>query len=267
MKKTALVLALGLVASPALANDGFSLGAGFNYSAGDYGSDITTEIFSVPVTARLDSGNWSFRASLPWVRVSGDPNVLPGTGPVRNLNPVGRGRLGPIGPLPGEEDEVASGSASGIGDLNLSAIYTLPTGGPLYADLSFTAKIATADEDKGLGTGANDYGVGLDLYRDFDGTMVFGGVSYTLLGDSRFIDTDDVFGANLGISQRVADRTRIGLMYDYREAASSRFDDRQELMGFLSRSTDGGRFQLYASRGLSDGSPDWGAGVSFARGF
>jgi hypothetical protein len=268
MNNTALAVALVLLPGAVSAADGFSLGTGFNYSTGDYGSDVTTEIISVPVTARLDSGNWSFRASLPWVHVSGDPNVLPGIGLVENLNPVGRGRPGLIDPLPPPDDqEPESSSASGIGDLSLSAFYTLPTGGPVYADLSLTAKIATADEEDALGTGANDYGVGLDVYRDFDGTMVFGGVGYTVLGDSRFIEADDVFSGNLGVSQRVSNRARVGLMFDYREATSSLFDDRQEVMAFLSRETKGGRVQLHASGGFSDGSPDWGAGVSFARSF
>ncbi|MBB5016350.1 transporter [Rehaibacterium terrae] len=268
MIRPSLICAALLAAGLTHAADGLSVGAGLNYSTGDYGSDTTTEIFSVPITARLDSGNWSFRASLPWLRVSGDPNVLPGVGLVPNLNPVGRGRLPVIGgPPPAGQDTPERGTASGIGDLTLAATWSMPTGTALGVDFSVNAKIATADEDKGLGTGANDYGVAVDLYRDFDGTLLFGGLGYTRLGSSRFIDVDDVLGGNLGIGRRIGSG-QLGLMYDYREAASSGFDARRDLMAFFNAPAGAaGKLQVYLSKGLSDGSPDWGAGLSLTRSF
>ena len=262
-KALASAVALLLTSSLALADDGFTFGVGVNHSSGDYGSDVTTEITTVPVTGRFDSGNWSFRASLPWTRISGDPNVLPGTGPVLNLNPIGRGRIGP--PPGGNTGDfgTATGSASGVGDLSLRAVYSVPSSGPVYIDVSAIAKIATADEDKGLGTGANDYGVALDLYRAFGGTTVFGGVSYLVLGESAFIDADDVFGFNLGASWK-AGRGQLGLAYDFRESASSTFDDRSEITAFLTLpGATGNTFQIYALAGLGDGSPDYGAGINY----
>ena len=92
MKRSALLGAALLCIGAAHAEDGFWLGIGADYSSGDYGSDITTDITSVPVTARYDSGNWTWRASLPWLRVDGDVGVLPGLGNVGNSNPQGRGR-------------------------------------------------------------------------------------------------------------------------------------------------------------------------------
>ena len=57
-------------------------------------------------------------------------------------------------------------------------------------------------------------------------------------------------------------------MYDHRTATASGLEDRREAIGFYSVPTaSGGRFQLYASHGLSDGSPDWGAGVAISAGF
>jgi hypothetical protein len=269
IRSSLLSLALLALAGQAHAIDGFSLGVGVDYSSGEYGSDTTTDILSIPLSARVDSGNLSLRASLPWLHVSGDPNVLPATGRVNNLNPIGRGRGGLAGIPGGGADQTAErGSTSGIGDLSLAAIYSIPTGGALGVDLAFNAKIATADEDKSLGTGANDYGVAIDLYRDFDGTMLFGGAGYTQLGDSDYIEVDSVLSGNFGVGWRAGNRGRLGLMYDYREAASSSFEDRSDLTGFFSApASSGGRFQLYVSKGLSDGSPDWGAGASFLQSF
>lgn len=263
MIRSTLFLAAIAAAGLAHATDA-TLGVGVDYSRGDYGSDIDTEILSIPVTARVQSGNWGFSASVPWLRVSGDPNVLPTVGVVPNLNPLGRGRDGLLGPAPGAEAE--RGTASGIGDVTLAAAYSVPTGSALGVDLGIKAKLATADEDEGLGTGANDYGVSVDLYRDFDGTVVFGGVAHTWLGSSTYIDVDSVQGGNVGVS-RQAGRGKLGMMYEHRTATANGLDDRREAVGFYSLPTpSGGRFQLYASRGLSDGSPDWGAGIAISTG-
>ncbi len=263
MKRSTLFCALLLLAGAAHAEDGFNLGIGADYSSGDYGGDTTTTILSVPVTAKYTTGAWSFKASLPWMRVEGDPNVVPGLGSVTNLNPRGRGRSTGGGTATTTE----SGTESGIGDLRVAATYSIDTGGPLGIDLTGNAKIATADEDKGLGTGANDYGVAVDLYRDFAGTLLFGGVGYTALGDSAFIDVGSVINANAGASRRVGSGS-LGAMYDWRAAASSAAQDRSELTGFYSfPAGERTKMQVYAVKGLSQGSPDWGVGMSLSAGF
>lgn len=268
MNRSTLFCALLLLAGAAHAEDGLNLSVGADYNSGDYGSDVTTTIFSLPVTAKYTTGDWTFKGSLPWIRVDGDPNVLPGLGSVNNLNPAGRGRgngNGNGGGTPTTPTE--TGVESGIGDLNVSATYAIDTGGPLGIDLTASAKIATADEDKGLGTGANDYGFAVDLYQDFAGTLLFGAVGYTVLGDSDFIDVGSVLNVNAGASWRVGNGS-LGAMYDWRAAASDDFDDRSELTGFYSFPTgERTKMQVYAVKGLSDGSPDWGAGLSLSAGF
>lgn len=264
MTRTTIFLALALLAGAAQADDGLSIGVGADYSNGNYGSDTTTTIFSVPFTAKYTTGDWAFKASLPWMRVSGDPNVVPGLGSVVNLNPAGRGRGRGTGGTP---TTVESGTESGLGDLRLAAIYSIDTGTPLGIDLTVNAKIATADEDKGLGTGANDYGVAVDLYRDFDGTLLFGGVGYTTLGDSTYIDVASVLNANAGASWHVGNGS-LGAMYDWRAAASDVTADRSEVTGFYSfPAGERTKMQVYAVKGLSDGSPDWGAGLSLTTRF
>lgn len=265
----ALLSALLATCGLAHADDGASFGIGADYSRGDYGTGLDTGILSIPVSARVRSGNWTFGASVPWLRVSGDPNVLPTTGPVDNLNPLGRGRDGLLGGGSSEDADggLQRGTASGIGDVTLAATYAVPTGSALGVELGASAKIATADEDKGLGTGANDYGVSVGLHRDFDGTMLFGGVGHTWLGDSTWIDVDSVVGGNLGVS-RQAGRGRLGAMLEHRSASAEGLDDRRDAVGFYTLPTDaGGSVQLYAGRGLSDGSPDWSAGISIRSGF
>ena len=267
MKRSAAFVGLLLIAGLAHADDGFSLGVGVDYSSGDYGSDTTTKILSVPFTGKYTTGDWTFKASLPWVRVQGDANVVPGLGSVLNLNPLGRGR-GNSGGGSGGTTAPTTGTTSGIGDLRLAATYAIPMQGKWAVDLTGNVKIATADEDKGLGTGANDYGAAVDVYRSVGAaTTLFGGVGYTVLGNSDFIQTDSVYNANVGVSHKLGNNS-IGAMYDYRQPTSDTADDRSEVTGFYSFPTsDTSKMQLYATKGLTDGSPDWGAGLSFTAGF
>jgi hypothetical protein len=266
MKRSAVFLALFLAAGMAHADDGLSLGVGVDYSSGDYGSDTTTKILSVPFSAKYATGDWTFKASLPWLRVQGDANVVPGLGSLVNLNPNGRGRGNGGGG--GDPTAPTSGTTSGIGDLRLAATYAIPLQGQWGVDLTGNVKVATADEDKGLGTGANDYGAAVDVYRSVgDATTLFGGVGYTLLGDSDFIEVDSVWNANVGFSHKLGNSSA-GLMYDYRQPTSEAADDRSEVTGFYSFPTsDASKMQVYATKGLSDGSADWGAGVNFTAGF
>jgi hypothetical protein len=279
MRKTLMFAALLSIASAAHAEDGFSLGVGVDYASGTFGTDIDTTILQVPFTATVTQGAWSFQANVPWMRVDGASNVVPGLGTVPNSTAIGRGRgvIPPIGggipPVTGPgtgsgtDATVQESSASGIGDLTLAATYALPLGEATGVSLTGNVKIATADEAKGLGTGANDYGVAVDAWRNVGAATLFGGAGYTRLGESPYIDADAVANANAGVSF-AAGSGRVGALYNWRESPSSLTDERSEVTGFVTLpGGESGEFQLYATKGFSDGSPDWGAGVTFTAGF
>lgn len=260
--RTGLVAAVLLAGGPLQAADGkdtrnaSSLGIGVDYARGYYGSTIDTSIVSVPVSVQVRRGRWQFGASLPWLRVSGDANVVPALGLLPRLGLANAPGTGPERSL-----------TSGVGDLNLSTAYSVATGSKLGIDIGAKAKIATADADRGLGTGANDYGLSVDLYRDFSGTLLFGGVGHTWLGNSPRLEASSQQRANVGLSHQ-AGKGQLGLVYEQRSALVQQLDGRRDATAFYSLPTaSGGRFKLYASRGLSDGSPDWGAGVAVSAGF
>ena len=97
--------------------------------------------------------------------------------------------------------------------------------------------------------------------------LLFGGVGYTLLGDSEFIALDDVLNANVGASWILGEGS-FGAMYDWRQAASDTAEQRSEITGFYSFAAGAAnKLQLYGTVGLSDGSPGWGVGMSYARAF
>jgi len=93
-----------LLALSAEAQQGpLTLGAGFHYSSGDYGTSSTTDIASLAATAKYDAGPWTYRATVPYIKIDGDNAVIPG---------VGR-----VGGGSGTRTE------SGLGDIVLGATY------------------------------------------------------------------------------------------------------------------------------------------------
>ena len=105
---------------------------------------------------------------MPYINISGAGDVIPGVGKVNNRNPKGRGHGkgsgGGTTPPPGT---TTTSSASGLGDVTASAGYALFASADHTFGLDLTGKVkfATADENKGLGTGKNDYGLALDTYK------------------------------------------------------------------------------------------------------
>ncbi len=227
-----------------------TLGAGLHYSSGDYGSTTTTRITTLAATARYETGPWVYRATVPYLQVKGDTNVIPGIGQAGGA--------------------ARSDTASGLGDIVLSATYAAyyNKATTLGMDLTAKLKLATADESEGLGTGEHDVVLLLDLYQTFDRITGFGGIGYHILGDSPSLPLENAWSANLGASYKLDERDSAGAMLEGRQRVVPGGSRQRELVGFFARKLD--RFwkaQAYALLGLADGSPDWGAGLSLARPF
>src|SRR5438093_12675692 len=204
------LLALGLLAfaQGALAADAgeFSLGVGFNYSTGADGTSATTQILSIPVIARYDHGPWIFKLTIPYLSISGGTSVVPGIGRVSSSNPKRRG------------GGASEATATGLGDIVASATYTAfyNSATTFGVDVTGRSNLATADRDQGLGTGANDYGMQVDVYKTYDRVTYFGGIGYTELGSSAYIQLNSVLNATAGASYKPDERNSAGLRSEER---------------------------------------------------
>src|SRR5688500_2220409 len=234
------------------AQDGeLTLGGGLHYSSGDYGTGTTTRITTLAGTANYETGPRVYKATVPYLEVSGASSVIPGVGRVRG------------GAAP-------SRSESGLGDIVLSATYAAyyDRSGKLGIDITGKLKLGTANEARGLGTGEHDVAFLADAYRTFDRVTGFGGIGYHILGDSPSLPLDNVWSANLGASYKLDERDNAGVMLEGRQRVAPRASPQRELTGFWGRKLDRAwKAQAYALIGLADGSPDWGAGLSLARPF
>lgn len=224
----------------------FSLSTGINYSTGDYGQSEKTDILYVPLTGRVDAGDWVFKLTVPYVSVTGPGNVVQGIGV------VGAGAT-------------ARTTESGLGDVVAAVTRTVfaSTDGGTLLDLTGKVKLGTADADRGLGTGENDYSLAIEPAHRLGDYTAFGTLGYKVVGDPDGSDLDNVVFASLGGSTEMRPGTSAGLSLDTQGASSSASPGAQwDVTAFVtSRLDDSWKGQAYVSRGLSDASPDWSGGA------
>ena len=235
---------------PVAAHAQLSLTTGLDYSSGKYGGTRTTTAVEVPVMLKYEAAPWTFTAYIPYLDVDGVTNVNTG-GTVATV------------------DE----NQSGIGDTVIGGTYELlPRGGTYGIDIGLKTKLVTADRDNDLLTTGNpDYTVQSNFYTLLGRGTFLATLGWTVKGDIRVVDTDGQFytlnpdnplSFSLAYSQPVNPRTQLGIAYDWRQKLFSDTDDISEISLLLSyRYTAHWRLHSYLLTGLSDASPDTGAGV------
>lgn len=254
------VLMLG--AAPVAARDGLSLSAGAEYTSGDYGGSSSIDQLYVPLTARYRSGRYGFRLTLPFLSVSAPPGTVIIDGSSHAMGGGGGTGTGTV--LPGQG---ATSTQSGLGDIILGGtLYDALRSKALHTAVDVTGKIkfGTADYDKGLGTGENDYSLQGDAYTYLGPltTIVEGG--YRLRGSPPGLSLNDTAFGALGAAWRYSPDASIGLLYQVSQAAINGDPAPREADLFLTRKlSPRHRITGYVLTGLSDASPDWGLGISF----
>jgi hypothetical protein len=227
------------------------LGVGFDYSSGTYGESQSTDILYIPVIGKYELESWVFKVTVPYISVRGPGNVIPGVGEVNRTAGV-------------------ITTQSGLGDIVAAATYTLYAGDASAPgwDLTGKVKLGTADPNKGLGTGENDYSAQVDVYKVFGSTTAFGTLGYSILGSSATLQLNNVFYAAVGASYKFSDQLSSGLSLYVRQAASSTSGQQSDLTAFATYKLDPlWKLQGYVLLGLATGSPDWAIGAVVGRSF
>lgn len=235
-------------ASAQTTDDNVRLSTGVEYSSGEYGGTETIEDLYVPVIGSVNLGRISFELTVPYLTVTapaGTTITEPGGEPVSGSG--------------------ATTTESGLGDIIAAAtLYDVfyHSDYAIALDLTGKIKFGTADKDKGLGTGEQDYTLRADLYKFFDQFTLMGSAGYKFRGDPADQDLENVFLGSIGGVFAPNDKSRFGVIYDYRESALLDGDAISEVSAFLSRNlNDSWGLQFYAFTGFSASSPDWGGGV------
>lgn len=254
MKKNALVIGLLLAGAVSVANAedaNVSFKTGYDYSSGKYGSTTETKITSIPMTLNVEKGDWTFKASVPYVRIDGASDVIVGVGKTTSTSTTTR-------------------SVSGLGDLTTSATYSLYNDKTSKTGLDLTGKIkfGTASESKGLGTGQNDFWMMADGYKQIGNTTLLAGIGYGILGSSDTLRLNNVVSGNIGASYKLDDKSNVGAMFDARTKSVDTSEGMREMTLFYTHKLGSGyKLQAYAVKGFSDGSPNWGGGLNIGYNF
>lgn len=253
-----------------LKNGQLGAGSGVSYTSGNYGTDTTTSMLSVPNFIKYENGPLLLKLTIPYIEISGSGNVVGGgVGLVNNTNPNGRGKgHGNLASGGGNAAPVSgSNTASGLGDIIFSSTYTAyyNQASKFGVDITGKIKFGTADRNLGLGTGENDYGGRIDIYKTIDKFTLFGGFGYTAYGSSNFIKLSNAANGNVGTSYKFNDHNSAGISFDMREKISDNSAPLRELSGYtVHKLGKNWKLQPYVLRGFTRASPDWGGGLTIS---
>lgn len=242
------VLPCLLLSNFALAETQFSWTSGLDFSSGNYGSANTTEIWYVPLTGRLETGDWQFKLTVPYVRIK-SPSGGVIIGYDANGTPIRSGAGVPV-------------VESGLGDVAIAATYGLVARPNVLVDVTGKAKFGTASVSKGLGTGENDLGMALDAYFPLGKATPFISLGYKWPGNPAGQNLRNTRQAGVGVGYKISDVWSAGGMYDWRSPATATGTSQRDLTVYaVYKPVPKWKVQGYASKGFSDASADYGLGL------
>lgn len=226
---------------------------GIAYFEGDYGASRDTEIWNIPFAARVDLSSIRLTATLPWWHIESPGLVFSG---IDGTPLVGMA----------ERPNGVIRETEGFGDLTVGATSELGTLGGFDLEGGLRVKLPTGKDD--LSTGKTDVSASLDVSREEGSFLPFATLTYRWFGDPEGWDVQNGFAASAGSAFDTGNGLAI-VSYDYARATSTLIDDAHELFAGYSMPIVEGRFRLtgFGTKGLSEGSPDFSAGVTLLANF
>jgi len=244
----ALVACATATALPVQAEE-YSMSAGVEVTRGDYGTDTTSTVWSLPVSLRYYGERFSASLTVPWLIVDAPSDFVVSGG--------GRGQGAQAGGME------SSRFVQGLGDVTAALGTTFVKEGDArpWFGMSGEVKFATADEARSLGTGENDYAVQFEAAKGWFNARV----GQRWLGDTDTTDFNDPLYYAVGATYLFDAGGDLGIEWYGEEAAVSEDDPRREvtLYGSAPMGTES-RLQGYLFKGLTDGSADLGGGLSLS---
>ena len=265
--RSLFLLSVSVLSSNVVAQSLLSFSVGYEQTSGDYGLVNETEITTIPLNLQYINEAWRLKLTVPFISVSGDGSVIPGSNGVIGVdfNSLIGGGLGG-----GSNASSAIETQSGLGDIVSSLSYAfIPTGDVAwFHELSAEVKWGTANENKFLGTGENDYSLSIYSLYERNTLKPFMSLGYLFMGDTPSTDFNNVLFASTGVMYPINGSLLLNVVYDYQQATLDGIDAGQTISLYLTKTlNEGWSTSLYLLNGLSDSVADTGLGLSVSRNF
>jgi hypothetical protein len=274
-KYSGLLVILAVLLLPAwgsAADSSYSVGLGFEFASGDYGTGVRTDSIFMPFTVAVSpTKRLDFSLEIPYVYQSSSAVVAgvfkgmqqqsPGMVSMSVLAAMG-GRPGPSTNAPAAD---LGNSQSGLGDMTFRAGYIAVVEGEYLPGIrpNFYVKFPTADKNKFLGTGAFDEGIALEFAKWFGSWLADGELGYTFQGKSTVLAVKDYLYYDAGVGYQLTEHLRPMLVLKgstpRAEGASAQLETRLRAKYQITEHTglDG-----YLAKGITKASPDYGTGLA-----
>jgi hypothetical protein len=254
----------------------FSISLGAEFASGDYGTNTTTRSMYMPLiltwfpTERIDVG-----VEVPYIYQS-NANVTTSlylnnqtTTTAKKATKLGGPGGGPGGGLAvGTATAVAGSSGSsvsGLGDiiLRLGVIALFEGDKAPQLRPSLFVKFPTASTSDGLGTGEFDAGGGIEAAKWFGNVIVTGEALYNFQGRVDGFGLKNYLSYTAGLGYQATSSVRPMLLLKGATAPSSYsgnlLEARIQMLWDITKTT---ALDLYAAHGITDSSPEYGAGIA-----
>jgi hypothetical protein len=253
----------------------YAIGLGLEVSSGTFGTGSTSTFATAPVIIDwFPTDRIYLELTVPFLyqNSKNTGHAVLGTNVQSTAKSVARGPMsggsgnGSGGGMMGGTGGGMFGGDYGLGDITLTSGYTLLVDSETSLNLRPTlyVKFPTADESKGLGTGEYDFGAGVAVSKWLGNWQPFTEARYILqaaphdeTGAKNFITADA--GVAYSWSERFVTSafTRFGsALFD---GMSAPLEARAKMVWRFGERTYA---DVYALKGFSDGSPDYGGGTA-----
>lgn len=274
--KTAGFMALAatlLLVSLAQAEDyKFSVGQGFEFLSGKYGTNIRTDSVYAPFTvAYSPTSRLGLSLEIPFVYQSNGnvvSSIASGAGmqgsKTTMMLPAGgvsSTQNGGMSPSTGNTDS----SESGLGDITLKVGYILVPENASMPQIRPSAfvKFPTADKNKSLGTGEFDEGFAVEVSKWYGNWNPFAEAGYTVQGRTPLLALRNYTTYNAGTGYQVSDRFRpIILLKGATPPADGSSSLLEVRLKLKFQATEHTGIDGYLAKGITTNSPDYGTGLS-----
>jgi hypothetical protein len=256
MKRLLLLLAFVSLPSAAAdqhpAQDGWAISGGTEYSSGKYGGTTSTDILYLPFMLRYATTRYAVSLTVPYISVTSGGGVIPGVG----------GAIRGSGRVTNPATRSPTTTQSGLGDVIATAGYSIYGQEQLTLNLVGSVKFGTANENKSLGTGKNDYAAQIDMLYAYSTSTLYASIGYKVIGVPAGYTLNNIAYGSVGVAQTIDERSRAGLTLNAAQSMGPGIEGRRDLaFDIMHRFNESNTISAKFSKGLSTSSPDWLVGL------